>query len=1089
MIVFVLLAFHVLLIRTVVASTVQPIDRWQCAVPRNTTVYEVVRPETKESFDIVGKSAWMIDGLWGIACQQNGLTNVPNGLDKAVQILNLNKNYITRINENDFRNYPLLVALLLAENCGQINIYGTHKPRCIYPHIIIAPKAFLYLANLKLLDLSGNSLPTLPEYLPSSLSVLEIFFTSISPIQTSSLKDLKSLLFALFPSNCVGGDLKHLCKRNFTVDNLVFVTQNVSYIDLSYNNMKRIPNWLFNSSLIGLNLQGNPFHSIVESDFRSCSDIKSLKLSWTSKYDKEPLSILPGALDTLKNLEQLDLSGNMLSVIPNGFLKNSKNLKTLKLQFNCLMNWATDPVNLTTVLSLEHLDLVGNTFCSNETYPIRHRESKLKFKETYSNFKNLTSLLLGAPKKHWGEEEEMYWVSSYGIEYDELDQKSINVLKNLTKLKRLSLAYIGIRTLDLQAFCGLKLTELQLGTNEIGESSNKDNRIKRNSQRISPGCNNLDNCSSDSSNDSDFHSLSLERNAISDLRNYPFDCFCYITHLDLSRNRINYIGNDTFTALTCLRVLNLEYNPLRHIDQQALQLLVNLNEIVINITTYQEEFTLKFLLRQRSANITLHFSDLTSNVYRLLTAYRENSTFFNDVIYVDFSDIAIPPYNILNNLPIFAPFPNLTRLKMVGGDFLYPLEDNFFEGIPLVQKLSVIDCGLKEFPGQALKKLPKLWYLDLSHNELEEINGSLFDDMKNLKILNLSHNFITKVTPGTFRHLSEQGVETLVLNHNRIEDVGPSIIDKDALSRLSYLDLRNNPLDCHCSMVHSFGWLIHSSNTKLYIPGFLPFCSASENNYFGGCLTCEAASLSQPPSLLLYSSSYICQEVFLEILTGSFLAVFISLTALPVLCNTKFITKKIFHLFTKQFGLQVFPNDTARWRSVHKLYAYDAFVCYDTTNPLLGDWVDHVMVPKLETGHPSFRVNVVGKDYWCGTTQVAQLLKMMEASRKTIILLSRQFSKSPQCRYLISVLEERFHMYGVDQSILITFGQLPPQATGLSIRRRRNPLSVLNFPPSYGKESDDIIFWDMLKLSLRNQESRTSLDPSQDLALTNRTEA
>ena len=110
---------------------------------------------------------------------------------------------------------------------------------------------------------------------------------------------------------------------------------------------------------------------------------------------------------------------------------------------------------------------------------------------------------------------------------------------------------------------------------------------------------------------------------------------------------------------------------------------------------------------------------------------------------------------------------------------------------------------------------------------------------------------------------------------------------------------------------------------------------------------------------------------------------------------------------------------------------------------------------------------VHGKEDWCGATQVEQLLLKMEASRKTIVLLSGKYSASTQCRYVLAVLEEWIYTQGKDKSILITFASHPPDAKAFQTRHQRNPGSVLNCGSSLDKECLDPMFWELLKNSIK----------------------
>ena len=104
-------------------------ERWQCYVPSTNAVYDLVRQDTKDTFDVTGPAVWMTEKRPYISCYEVGLMKVPGVLQQDVEILNLNRNLITHIHENAFENYPSLIALFLAENCVYVNFYESRQGR------------------------------------------------------------------------------------------------------------------------------------------------------------------------------------------------------------------------------------------------------------------------------------------------------------------------------------------------------------------------------------------------------------------------------------------------------------------------------------------------------------------------------------------------------------------------------------------------------------------------------------------------------------------------------------------------------------------------------------------------------------------------------------------------------------------------------------------------------------------------------------------------------------------------------------------------------------------------------------------------
>jgi len=448
----------------------------------------------------------------------------------------------------------------------------------------------------------------------------------------------------------------------------------------------------------------------------------------------------------------------------------------------------------------------------------------------------------------------------------------------------------------------------------------------------------------------------------------------------------------------------------------------------------------------------------------LLSAYRKNSTYFQAVTSITFTNIPIPIYDVSNNDPIFQPFPNLKQITLLRARLSIALGDKFFGGASNLTSVILRDCELREFPLKAIQKLPKLFFLDLSYNYIEFFNASISNHLCNLHQLDISHNFIRYIESGAISKLVNKGLKILDLSNNFISDFGPKIIDQNTLSQMKYLDLRKNMPSCDCTFKDNFGWLINSKNKKLKLPGFLPICTDVVNDYYGGCLTCTAEITSHPRSLFLYSLNDICDEHFAIALTASFTSFLIVLQTLSLIYNSNYFRDQLAKSWSQNILSQIITTDPHD----PEIYAYDGFVYYDKEDLTIGNWVDKILVPELQNGKPSFIIGVTGKEEWCGETQVKQLLLKIQASRKTIILLNEKFLLSSQCRYVLSVLEDIHYRQGEDKCIIINLQKSILAGKAIQIRLRRNPRSVLNLPELNAANS---LFWEMLKAAIVSRQS------------------
>ena len=1050
--------------------------KWQCSLPTYNTVFSLVA-QTFDAFRTVGRQSWMFEPRKYVTCFRRGLRSIPHGLPHDIEVLNLGQNSITRIKKDDFASYPSLLAISVVYNCIPIDFRQADIPRCT-THFVIEAGAFSHLHNLTYLAISGNMMKRLPEMLPKSISILFASFSLLSPLQPYELEHLTSLEIVSFSSNCILGDLKHFCGQNFTIDAPVFLSTNLKFLDLSYNNFQQIPSFLFQQSLLGVKLRGNSFKSVSSNDFVNSTNVTYLNLAWSSQYHDfmQPLHIQKGAFKFLTNLEVLDLSGNMISRFPADFLIHNVKLRALNLECNCLKQVVMNPEILPNLPSLEELNMAGNTFCNNTYYPTQLKINRLNLGNAYLRFPNLTILELGMidriPDSHFSHTfTHLYF--SYGLQYDKVDSNSLTVLRKLSRFRKLSFIGCGIRILDTSAFSGLSLTYLDVSTNKIGELPDaKPNSLLISSRKLvklaiyntifeeMPSASHLIASSLKKVVANSKQLLCLSQNAITDLSLYQLQYFSNAHNLNLSFNQINFIMSNAFASMPELKSIDLRYNPIQRIHSETLSHLPELSILRFHLTEYQQDITFEFLANSQS-NLTFQYGDSGGNIYRYFQFCRINKIFFPKVTKLDISNIAIPTFYIPTNLPAFEPLLNLNFLIMNGAHLTFQLQPNFFYGVSKLQTLSMSDCWLETLPFLALQTLPNLWFLDLSHNKIETLNKNQLINFPLIRVLNLSYNFIHTIYPGTLQFLQANGLHHLDLSFNQIRDIDPTIVDKKVLLGFSYFDLRGNAVRCVCTLAETFGWLVRSGIVHhANLPGFYPDCTSSLVNYWGGCISCAESDSDSPLSLFTYSVSNNCEEIYLVMLVLCFSSIILMIVLLAMTFANPRFKKNLVNILLRDVRLRSFDSNESEEQRFHSLYVYDGFVCYDKDDATVGDWVDDVLVPRLEGESPHFVISVSGKDDWCGQTQVQQLLLKIKTSRKVIMIFAENFTTTSQCQYVLSVLEEWYYIHNEDKAIIIAYGEHQPSFIGnLPSRQKHQNYSMFH----YSTLEENVLFWEMLK--------------------------
>ncbi|XP_063239616.1 leucine-rich repeat-containing G-protein coupled receptor 5 [Bacillus rossius redtenbacheri] len=244
-----------------------------------------------------------------LACRGAGLLAVPARLPASLVKLDLANNNITEINEDSFRDLPLLEELILAKN------------RLVAVH----PEAFARNRLLKRLSLQNCGLRDLPWGALQSLAQLTSLQLDQNEIQT-------------LPAEA----FSHVARlRNLRLDGnqLTAVPSEalrplgaLEALNLGNNQLTSIPVGAFPEmpNLVILLLKGNSIASIDDEAFANLTSLRALEL------DMNLLTSLPAALTSLTALKELSVSGNRIRSIPAGVLQRFPGLVLLELRGNPL---------------------------------------------------------------------------------------------------------------------------------------------------------------------------------------------------------------------------------------------------------------------------------------------------------------------------------------------------------------------------------------------------------------------------------------------------------------------------------------------------------------------------------------------------------------------------------------------------------------------------------------------------------------------------------------------------------------------------------------------------------------------------------
>ena len=504
------------------------------------------------------------------------------------------------------------------------------------------------------------------------------------------------------------------------------------------------------------------------------------------------------------------------------------------------------------------------------------------------------------------------------------------------------------------------------------------------------------------------------------------DSFCenlnltHLTQLHLTHSRLYKVSETggCFSKLLNLKVLDLSFNSFSTCEIQwvsrNLYEMPNLTEINFshqydpmfvqnNITlwppTNLATLDLSFILptSENEVNLTLIFTSSTpkhlifqSNSVTALQTFSldKNSSIpleadfsRNRIISFDgFFDEAILEYNLI----VISFILSENQL----GNQLGERGDQIFKLFRDLTKLDLASNDIKQLPYSTFENLSKLEYLNLSKNSLLLIDFKI-SHMKNLKLLDLSDNLVSQFDVKLQNDLDE------------VKFQSPNFT----------INMLGNPFQCSCETL-SFLWWLYKKRPMF--DGFDKYTCTYNGKiqYF--------KNMTQ----LLTTIDSRCSLIFVEVFSG-ILAFLIFVIALSVFLYRHKWDVRFFCLryVTNRKAYQEFEES-------EKEYEYDAFVSFHSDDQ---DWVWNELHENLgltedlvETDNqPRYRLCIHERDFVPGDLIEENILRSIESSRKTIVVLSRNFLQSVWCEFELQIARKLCVDRGRDLIIAVMLEPLP----------------------------------------------------------------
>ena len=297
-----------------------------------------------------------------------------------------------------------------------------------------------------------------------------------------------------------------------------------------------------------------------------------------------------------------------------------------------------------------------------------------------------------------------------------------------------------------------------------------------------------------------------------------------------------------------------------------------------------------------------------------------------------------------------------------------------------------------------------------------------------LEIFDLSWNNIS----GLYRfevpvHANPTTITTINLQHNNISMISIKQLNRLKLMPMMFLDLRNNPMDCTCGedieeLLNYIHTGLHKSISSFVNYSYLADLQCATPSHLKGI---KLGDLQVTDTCHIETS----KEYFVVPIVILIVAVLILIITLFLVLRYRQDIQII--LFTR---FDIIMPCQSRADDIDK--TYDAFVSYSSNEE---DWIEEFFenLEKKPSGSSSypFRFCMHHRDFIPGKTIFDNVIKSVESSRHTIILLSKHYLGSEFCLYEFqeafrqSVMEQKRHL------IIVMMEDIPETDLPRDLRR------------------------------------------------------
>ncbi|XP_008560798.1 toll-like receptor 7 [Microplitis demolitor] len=899
----------------------------------------------------------------------------------------------------------------------------------------IASDALTGLTSLRVFNVSYNSLDTLPEALFAStrdLREIHLQHNELRNLPRGTFTRLEQLLVLNLADNRLGSD---------TVDEMTFLGLiRLIILDLSFNSLTRIDAKMFKDLffLQILDLHNNSISHIESNAFLPLYNLHTLELS-----DNNLHSLGPQLLNGLFVLNRLTLSGNQIKAMDPLAFRNCSDLKELDLSGNQL---TAIPEALRDLTFLKTLDLGENkiTDFHNGSFKNLNQLTGLRLigneignlsRGMLWDLPNLQILNLARNKVQHVERDA--FERNTRLEAIRLDGNFLSdingIFASIASLLLLNLSENHIEWFDY-AFIPRNLKWLDIHGNFIESLGNyyqiRDLKVRT----LDASHNRITELMPLSVPDS-VELLFINNNYITNVHANTFTDKVNLTRVDMYANMIEtmelaalrltpvpegkflpefYIGGNPFNcncSMDWLPVINnmsaLRQHPrVMDLDNAMCRISGPRGTAIVPASIARPE---QFLCRYEAHCFALcHCCDFDACDCEM-TCPSDCKCYHDQTWNTNVVDCSgLGTQDIPRRIPMDA-----TEVYLDGNDFR-ELQNHVFIGRKNMRVLYVNASGIESIQNRTFNGLNNLQILHLEDNKIHELKGFEFEHLAHLRELYLQNNLIGFI--GNLTLLPLRSLEILRLNGNRL--VTFPVWQVTLNTRLVDLSLGGNPWSCRCKFLQELSsWV--SDNAHKVIDASDVWCYNNDARpAYRRRLNVNETACSD-----YYAQGGVIESIMVSDYLPMVAATLSAVLLLLVITVLAFIFREPVRTWAySRYGVRFWAKST---QSEDKERLYDGYFCY---SPKDEDFVLHSLAVELEHGPSGLRLCLHHRDLPCLRAAAPVVLEAAEASKRVIIVLTRNFLQTEWSRFEFRAAVHEALRGRPGQLVVVQAGPVAPEA-------------------------------------------------------------